>query len=77
MVRTKQTTRNPNIDRTVAVVGSESSPPREGQPPDLHRAKPQLKEANNPGSTCLRSYYAWVLLLLEGSKSLTDIGLEW
>ena len=77
MARTKQTPRNPNVDRPVAAVGSDIQSAEDGQLPDPHKAKCHTKEASSPVNIYPKRCCTWVPHQLEESRILTIIGLDW
>ena len=77
MARTKQTPRNPNINRPKAAIGSDIQPTKGRPTPRPPLSKTQVKGGKQPQKHLSWKYYAWVLLLLAELKNLTVTGLDW
>ena len=75
MARTKQTPRDPNIDRPMAAVGSDIQSTKRRPTPRPMQGKFRVKEASNPGSIFSKSYCTWVSHQLEESRNCYRPGL--
>ena len=77
MARTKQTPRNPNIDRPVVAVGSDIQSAERRPTLDPHKEKSQTKEANSQENIYQRNCCTWVPHQQEELKNPIITDLVW